>query len=141
LLLGVIAAGGLAVLGCLLYSGLTAGQRATQFAVLRTLGASSKQLTRLLLGEQLAMYLFGLLAGTMLGGVLSTATLPYLEFGAGQSDATTVQGVPPAVLAVQWSAIGLFYMSLALAFLLALLWMGRYTARLRLGRALRLGED
>ncbi len=141
LLLGVIAAAGLAVLGCLLYSGLTARQRATQFAVLRTLGASGRQLTRLLLGEQLAMYLFGLLAGTLLGAVLSTATLPYLEFGAGQSDATTVQGVPPAALAVQWSSIGLFYVSLALAFLLALLWMGRYAARLRLGRALRLGED
>ncbi len=140
LLLGVVAAAGLAVLGCLLYSGLTARQRATQFAVLRTLGASGRQLARLLLGEQLAMYLFGLLAGTLLGAVLSTATLPYLEFGAGQSD-TAVQGVPPAVLAISWPAVGVFYASLALAFVLALLWMARYAARLGLGRTLRLGED
>jgi ABC-type lipoprotein release transport system permease subunit len=140
LLLGVVASAGLAVLGCLLYSGLTARQRATQFAVLRTLGASGRQLVQLLLGEQLAMYLFGLLAGTLLGVVLSTATLPYLEFGAGQSDAA-LPGVPPAVLAISWPAVGVFYVGLVLAFLLALLWMARYAARLGLGSTLRLGED
>jgi ABC-type lipoprotein release transport system permease subunit len=140
LLLGVIAAAGLAVLGSLLYSGLTARQRATQFAVLRTLGASSGQLVRLLLGEQLAIYLFGLLAGTALGAVLATATLPYLEFGGSQGDAAA-QTVPPSVLAIHWPSLGLFYGCLALALLLALLWMARYAARLGLGRTLRLGED
>ena len=140
LLLGVVASASLAVLGCLLYSGLTARQRATQFAVLRTLGASAGQLVRLLLSEQLAMYVFGLLAGTVLGALLSTATLPYLEFGAEQSD-PAVQATPPLVLALSWPAMGLFYASLALAFLLALLWMARYAARLGLGSTLRLGEE
>ncbi|HEY7350420.1 MAG TPA: FtsX-like permease family protein [Ktedonobacterales bacterium] len=140
LLLGVIAAGGLAVLGSLIYSALTARQRATQFAVLRTLGASGKQLVLLLLGEQLAIYLFGLLAGTALGAALATATLPYLEFGAGQSG-SAAQNVPPSILAIHWPAVGLFYGCLALALLLALLWMASYANRLGLGRTLRLGED
>jgi ABC-type lipoprotein release transport system permease subunit len=140
LLLGVCAAAGLAVLGSLLYSGLTARQRATQFAVLRTLGASNGQLVRLLLGEQVALYLFGLVAGTLLGAVLATATLPYLEFGAGQS-AVTAQSVPPIVLTIHWSSVAIFYSVLALACVLALLWMARYAARLGLGRTLRLGED
>ncbi len=140
LLLGVAAAGALAVLGSLIYSALTARQRATQFAVLRTLGASGGQLVRLLLGEQLAIYLFGLLVGTVLGALLATATLPYLEFGGGQSDAAT-QSVPPAVLAIHWPSVGLFYSALALALLLALLWMASYANRLGLGRTLRLGED
>ncbi len=140
LLLGVIAAGGLAVLGSLIYSALTARQRATQFAVLRTLGASGGQLVRLLLDEQLAVYLFGLLAGTALGALLSTATLPYLAFNAGQTDAAT-QNVPPAVLTIQWPSVGLFYGCLALALLLALLWMATYANRVGLGRTLRLGED
>ncbi len=140
LLLGVCAAAGLAVLGSLLYSGLTTRQRATQFAVLRTLGASNGQLVGLFLGEQIALYLFGLVAGTLLGAVLATATLPYLEFGAGQSAATT-QGVPPSVLTIHWSSVGIFYGVLALTCVLALLWMARYAARLGLGRTLRLGED
>jgi hypothetical protein len=140
LLLGVIAAGALAVLGSLIYSALTARQRATQFAVLRTLGASGAQLVRLLLGEQLAVYLFGLLAGTALGVVLATATLPYLAFGGGQNDAAA-QTTPPSMLAIQWSSVGLFYGCLALALLLALLWMATYANRLGLGRTLRLGED
>jgi ABC-type lipoprotein release transport system permease subunit len=140
LLLGVIAAGALAVLGSLIYSGLTARQRATQFAVLRTLGASGGQLVRLLLGEQLAVYLFGLVAGTVLGGVLATATLPYLQFGGGQND-VALQNVPPAVLAIEWPSVGLFYGCLVLALLLALLWMATYANRLGLGRTLRLGEE
>jgi putative ABC transport system permease protein len=143
LLLGVCVAAGLAVLGSLLYSGLTARQRATQFAVLRTLGASSGQLVRLLLGEQVALYLFGLVAGTALGAVLATATLPYLEFGAGQSAATiqAAQDVPPAVLTIHWPSVAIFYGVLVLACVLALLWMARYAARLGLGHMLRLGED
>jgi ABC-type antimicrobial peptide transport system permease subunit len=139
LLLGVIAAGGLAVLGSLIYSALTARQRATQFAVLRTLGASGGQLVRLLLGEQLAVYLFGLLAGTALGALLATATLPYLAFG-GQSDAAT-QNVPPSVLTIQWPSVGLFYGCLVLSLLLSLLWMTTFANRIGLGRTLRLGED
>lgn len=140
LLLGVIAAGALAVLGSLIYSALTARQRASQFAVLRTLGASGAQLVRLLLGEQLAVYLFGLLAGTALGAVLATATLPYLAFGGGQGDAAT-QTVPPSLLVIQWPQVGLFYGCLALALVLALLWMTSYANRLGLGSTLRLGED
>jgi ABC-type lipoprotein release transport system permease subunit len=140
LLLGVIAAGGLAVLGSLLYSGITARQRTTQFAVLRTLGASGGQLVRLLLGEQLAIYVFGIVAGTGLGAILATATLPYLQFSAGQNDPAT-QGVPPSVLAIQWPFVGIFYACLVLALVLALGWMARYAARLGLGRTLRLGED
>jgi hypothetical protein len=140
LLLGVIAAGGLAVLGSLLYSGITARQRTTQFAVLRTLGASGGQLVRLLLGEQLAIYVFGIVAGTGLGAILATATLPYLQFSASQNDPAT-QGVPPSVLAIQWPFVGIFYACLVLALVLALGWMARYAARLGLGRTLRLGED
>jgi ABC-type lipoprotein release transport system permease subunit len=140
LLLGVIAAGGLAVLGSLIYSALTARQRATQFAVLRTLGASGGQLVRLLLGEQLAVYVFGLLAGTALGALLATATLPYLAFNAGQGDAS-IQNVPPSVLTIQWQSVALFYGCLVLALVLALLWMATYANRVGLGRTLRLGED
>ncbi len=140
LLLGVLAAGALAVLGSLIYSALTAQQRATRFAVLRTLGASGGQLVRLLLGEQLVIYVLGLLAGTALGALLATATLPYLEFGGGQGGAAA-QSVPPAALAIHWPSLGLFYGCLALALLLALLWMASYANRLGLGRTLRLGED
>jgi hypothetical protein len=88
----------------------------------------------------LAIYLFGIVAGTALGAVLATATLPYLQFSASQSDPAT-QGIPSSVLAIQWPSVGIFYACLALASALALSWMTRYAASLGLGRTLRLGED
>jgi hypothetical protein len=40
-----------------------------------------------------------------------------------------------------WSALGLFYGALLVAFVLALIIASRYAASIGLGRALRLGKD
>ena len=140
LLIGALTAAFLAVLGTLVQAIIAARQRTTQFAIFRTLGMASRQLTGLLLGEQTVVYLFGLFGGTLLGLLLTTATAPFLTFSAAAVDPTTV-GVPPYALRINWPTVGLFYGALLLAFALALVIAARYAATIGLGKALRLGED
>lgn len=140
LLVGAITAVLLAVLGSAIQSLLAARQRSTQFAVLRTVGMTGSQLTRLLLGEQVVMYFFGLVGGTVLGLLLTTATLPFLQFSDTTVDASTL-GVPSYVLTFNGDGILLFYAALLFAFVLALALAARYASTIGLGKALRLGED
>ena len=77
LLVGAITAALLAILGSVVQSLLAARQRATQFAVLRTIGMSARQLAGLLLGEQVVVYLFGMLGGTLLGAVAGHRDAPF----------------------------------------------------------------
>ena len=137
---GALIAAALAVLGSVVQSALAARQRVVQFAVLRTMGMANRQLAGLLLGEQLVVYLFGLLGGTILGAVLATATLPYLQF----SDTTINQatlGIPPYRLAFDVTSTLEFYGILAVAFIVALVIAARFAVRVGLGKTLRLGED
>ncbi|GEM_PF-761343 len=140
LLLGAIMAAALAIIGSAAQTLLGATQRATQFAVLRTLGLSNQELARILFGEQLVVYLFGLVGGTLLGAVLTTATLPYLQFSDPTLDPAKL-GIPPYTLVTNWGELGLFYLALIVACGIALIVAARAAVRQGLGQALRIGED
>jgi ABC-type lipoprotein release transport system permease subunit len=140
LIVGALTAAILAVLGCVVQSGLASRQRATQFAVLRTMGMAGRQLTGMLLGEQVVVYAFGLIGGTVLGLLLVTATLPFLQFSDTTIDPSRL-GVPPYAVAFNAPGIGLFYVTLLVAFAVALAIAARYASTIGLGKALRLGED
>ena len=119
---------------------LAARQRTRQFAVLRTFGMRGPQLVGTLLSEQLVVYLFGLLGGALLGLILMTATVPYLQFSDSLIDPGTV-GTPAYVVNINWPLTGVFYGALLVAFVLALVVTARFAATLGLGRTLRIGED
>jgi putative ABC transport system permease protein len=140
LLVGAIMAAALAILGALIQSGMAAGQRATQFAVLRTLGVGNSELIKALLSEQMVVYLFGLVGGSLLGALLVTATLPFLQFSDQPVDPSFL-GTPPYVLVTDYGSLALFFGALLVAFVIALLIAARYAATIGLGKALRLGED
>jgi putative ABC transport system permease protein len=140
LLIGAITAALLAVLGSLVQAVMSARQRTTQFAIFRTLGMAGRQLTGLLLGEQTVVYLFGLIGGTVLGLILTTATWPFLQFSDSGLDPAKI-GVPSYILRINWQQVGIFYGALLVAFVLALIITARYAATIGLGKALRLGED
>ena len=140
LLLGALAAALLAILGTLAQAIVAARQRSRQFAVLRTLGMATRQLGATLLSEQLVVYLFGLLGGTLLGLILLSATVPYLQFSDALVDPSTV-GVPGYLLRINGLTTAAFYGALLLAFLLALLITARFAARIGLAKTLRIGED
>jgi putative ABC transport system permease protein len=140
LIIGACVAAVLALIGSVIQSGVGAGQRMTQFAILRTLGGQRDQLVRILLSQQLVIYGFGLAAGTVLGVLLSTATLPFLQFSTTTVN-TTMEQLPPYAVSFNLPGTGIFYAALLVAFALALL-IGIQTAlRGGLGQTLRLGED
>jgi hypothetical protein len=101
---------------------------------------AGRQLTGLLLGEQIVVYAFGLVGGTLLGLLLATATLPFLEFSDTTIDPTKL-GIPPYQLVFNGTGIIIFYAVLLAAFVLALATAARYATTIGLGKALRLGED
>jgi hypothetical protein len=140
LTVGALIAAGLAVLGSLIQSAIAARQRAVRFAVLRTVGMTGGQLAGVLLSEQAVVYAFGLAAGSALGLVLATATLPFLQFSDTATDPAHV-GVPAYVLAVDPLTLVWLYAILLGAFVIALLIAARYAATIGLGKTLRLGED
>jgi ABC-type lipoprotein release transport system permease subunit len=140
LLVGALTAALLAILGSIVQSVLAARQRTTQFAILRTIGMANRQITGLLLGEQVVVYLFGLVGGTVLGLLLTSATLPFLQFSDTTVD-TTKLGIPAYQLIFNPHNIAIFYAALIVAFVIALVIAARYAANIGLGKALRLGED
>lgn len=140
LIVGAVTAALLAVLGSIIQSLLATRRRATQFAVLRTVGMAGRQLTGVLLGEQIVVYVFGLIGGTLLGLLLATATLPFLQFSDTTIDPVKL-GIPPYMLAFNALGTAAFYAALFVAFILALTIAARYATTIGLGKALRLGED
>ena len=109
----------LAILGILAQTLMAARQRMTQFAVLRTLGLLPGRVTRILLVEQALVYLFGVVGGTFLGGLLLPAIVPFLGFGETTGDLTMV-GVPPDQVVLDLPGVAAFYLALVVVFLLAL---------------------
>jgi ABC-type antimicrobial peptide transport system permease subunit len=140
LLLGAVLAVLLAGLAGILHARATAHQRVIQFAVMRTLGMTRGQVRAVVVNEHVLLYAFGLIGGTLLGLLLSTATLPHLSYASALQDPATV-GVPPYVLSFSPLALGLFYAVLILAFAASLLFEAWLANRSGLGRALRISED
>ncbi|HKS70881.1 MAG TPA: FtsX-like permease family protein [Ktedonobacterales bacterium] len=140
LLAGALIAALLAVLGSLVQAAVAARQRVTQFAILRTLGAGGRQLLGILLSQQLIVFCCGLLGGTLLGLVLATATLPFLQFSTQVANAAVLR-LPPYTLVLDPAPVAAFYGALMLACLLALAVSARIATHTGLGKALRIGED
>lgn len=136
---GAVTAALLAILGSLTQAQSVARRRLVQFSVLRTLGAGRGELANVLLGEQAAVYAFGLAGGTLLGLALSTASLPYMEYGRTLVDPSTVN-VPPPIVALNVAGMAIFYAALLLALALSLAWGWGAARRSHLDRALRLDD-
>src|SRR5579884_1358934 len=141
---------GLARAGNLIASWLSARSRLTSFAVLRALGASSKQLASILTWEQSIIYLTSLLLGLLFGAILSLLALPALVFtNAGssgtQSNVTSssffvAQTVPPVQIVIP-PALLLVLAILIVICVAALTLMVRVVSRPSISQTLRLNED
>jgi ABC-type antimicrobial peptide transport system permease subunit len=138
LLLGVAVSLGLALVGTVVASAFGARQRVVQFATLRALGASARQVSQLLLTEQGVVYVIGLLAGTALGALASIATEPLLAYA---DFASGTQGGPPYLLVAAPGLLVIFYFAVLVAAAISLLVSASYLRRLRPANALRLNED
>jgi len=143
LLIGAATALLLALIGIWTGSWLNARSRLVNFAVLRALGTTPRQLRAMLVWEQVIVYVAGAALGIVLGAVLSLTALPLLIFAelATQGNFQNVPDVPPARVIVPGGDLMLAFGILIVICVLALILTMSALARLSLGQTLRLNED
>jgi hypothetical protein len=133
---GFAAAAAFAVIGFAVSSATSAVERRTEFAVLRALGLSSRQLSGGLALEGGLTAALALAAGTALGLILAWLVLPFVSL----SDEGT-RPIPSVIVHFPWTTAALFAGVLVAALTVVVLLEIRMLGRIRLAPALRAGED
>jgi hypothetical protein len=134
--LGFVATGLFALVGLIVSAAVSARQRRTEFALLRALGLSGRQLSNSLWLENGSVVLVSLLAGTGLGLLIGWVVLPFVTV-----TQRAAAPVPPVEVHVPWDNIVLLIVVSALALGVAVLVIGAVLRRLGVGSVLRMGED
>ena len=125
----------LTALGFIVFSYLAAQTRSLEFAILRTMGFSGRQIVGVVGFEQLFVIVAGVAAGTALGFPLGRLMIGALALTEDGSDV-----VPPLISQVSWETVLSVYGLLALVFIATVAALARLYSRLALHRALRIGE-
>jgi ABC-type antimicrobial peptide transport system permease subunit len=150
LIVGAATALLLALVGNLLASWQSVRARLTNFAVLRSLGATFGQITSVLLWEQGIVYSAALLLGVIFGAVLSATAVPLLTFtstptsgilsGISNDEFYAIQQIIPAQIILPLS-LGLAFLALVAICVLALGTMAGVVLRPSVSQTLRLNTD
>lgn len=125
----------LSCLGFLVHAYISFRNRQLQFALLRTVGFSMRQLVTMVWLEQMLVILVGLALGTWMGGRLGAVIMPFLghdDFGS--------QVMPPFAMQINWNILIVTYAIMFLVFAVIILGMIWLVNRISLQRVLRLGE-
>ncbi len=122
-------------LGFMVHAYVSFKSREIQFALMRTVGFSMRQLTTLVLLEQVLVIGAGLALGTWMGGRLGASMMPFL----GHDDRGT-QVLPPFVVDVNWQTLTITYIAMGLLFAIIITGVIILVRRISLQRILRLGE-
>lgn len=125
----------LTALGFTVYSYLSAQTRALEFAILRTMGFSGRQIVALVSFEQVFVIAAGTLAGTLLGLPLGRLMIGYM----GVTETGTIV-LPPFVSHVSWGTVAVADGLLAVMFVATIAVLVLLYSRLAVHRALRMGE-
>jgi hypothetical protein len=133
---GFAAAAAFAVIGFAVSAATSAVERRTEFAVLRSLGLSTRQLSGALAVEGGLTALFALAAGTVLGLLLAWLVLPFVSL----SDEGT-RPFPAVIVHFAWTTAAWLEAALLAALAAVVLVEIRMLTRIRLAPALRAGED
>ncbi|HET9851097.1 MAG TPA: FtsX-like permease family protein [Candidatus Limnocylindrales bacterium] len=136
LTLGFVATGLFAIVGLTVSTAVAARQRRTEFALLRALGLSGRQLATTLWLENGSLVLVSLVAGTTLGLVIGWLVLPFVTV-----TQRATAPVPPVIVHVPWDGILLLDLGSAAALGIAVVLIGGVLRRLGVGSVLRMGED
>ncbi|MCK9518201.1 MAG: FtsX-like permease family protein, partial [Dehalococcoidia bacterium] len=122
-------------LGFVIYSGISARARSVEFAILRTMGLSGRQLLGVVSFEQLFVVGSGVAAGTLLGFPLSRLMISYMGLTERGEDP-----LPPLISSVSWQAALTVYTLLGIVIVTTVLALITLYSRVAVGRALRMGE-
>ena len=126
----------LSCLGFLVHIYSSFRSRQIQFALMRTLGLSGKQLVVMMWLEQTLVIAVGLLLGTWMGGRLGATIIPFLghnDFGG--------KVVPPFVMQIDWESLGFIYLAMLVVFAIITAGLILIIQRISLSGVLRLGEQ
>jgi predicted lysophospholipase L1 biosynthesis ABC-type transport system permease subunit len=136
LILGAIAAAAFAVLGYVVGASVSTRERLGEFALLRALGLSTRQLTGWLAAEQAFLLTIGVVAGLAIGVLLGVLIVP--ETLLGPSGATVVP-VPRVV--VPWPLLAAVGVGAVVVLLLTVALVGRPLPGRRVAAVLRTSEE
>ncbi len=122
-------------IGFMVHAYVSFKSREIQFALMRTVGFSMRQLTTLVLLEQVLVIGAGLALGTWMGGRLGASMMPFLGH-----DDRGAQVLPPFVVDVNWQTLTITYLAMGLLFAVIITGVILLVRRISLQRILRLGE-
>jgi hypothetical protein len=125
----------LTALGFAVYAHVAAQTRSLEFAILRTMGYSNRQVLSLVTFEQLFVIVAGVAVGTFLGFPLGRLMIGYL----GVTE-TGTDPVPPLISQVSWRTVFTVYGLLAIVFIGTIVSLAAVYSRLAVHKALRIGE-
>ncbi len=121
--------------GIALFCWLDTRERQTEFALLRTLGSSRRQLNAVVWFNLVIVVIAGVAVGTWAGAQIGAALLPVLEVAEGG-----VRATPPLTFETDWRMLALAYVVLAVVSIVTVFWLAYVTGRLEVQRVLRAGE-
>ena len=134
--IGIAAAAAFAVVGFVVSAAVSARERVTEFALLRALGLSSRQLSGWLSLENAVLAVISLLCGTGLGLLVAWVALPFVTV---TRRAETV--FPPVEVAIPWTTIAALEVAGIAALSIAILGLTWTLGRVAMASTLRKGED
>ena len=121
--------------GVMLFSYIDTRERQTEFALLRTLGSSTRQLNGVVWFSIFLVVGCGIGLGTWVGFQTGVYLLPLLGTA---EEGTPV--VPPLVLQTNWTTLLVSYLVLAGVTAVTVVWLAWLSARMEIQRALRIGD-
>lgn len=121
--------------GIALFCWLDTRERQTEFALLRTLGSTRRQLNGVVWFNLAIVVIAGVAVGTWAGAQIGAALLPVLEVAEGG-----VRATPPLTFETDWRMLALAYAVLAVVSVVTVFWLAYVTGRLEVQRVLRAGE-
>jgi ABC-type antimicrobial peptide transport system permease subunit len=122
-------------IGFLVHAYVSFRNREVQFALMRTIGFSTRQLITLVWLEQVLVIGAGLALGTWMGRELGSSIMPFLSH-----DDRGGQVLPPFTVEISWGTLAITYAAMAVAFALIIAGVIWFSRRISLQRILRLGE-
>lgn len=134
--LGALAALAFAAIGFVVSATVTTSERITEFAILRALGLSGRELAAWVSLENAFLLIFGLVAGSALGLVLAWLVLPFATL-----TATGAAAVPSPRIVVPWPAILPIYGAALVLFIATVAIVTRQVRRAGITTVLRSGEE
>ncbi len=126
---------GLTGLGFAVHARVSATSRGLEFAVLRSMGYSSRQVFTLVGFEQLFVVVLGVAAGTLLGFPLARLMVGYLS-----RTETGAEPVPPLISEVSLGAVLTVYVTIGIVIAVTVISLAVLYSRIAVSRMLRVGE-